>query len=109
MLPRSYRLPSSTRLGRSSRYHSPLFIMKSNPNKVGHARFTVIVGKKVDKRAVKRNSIRRLFQAGFLTLLPEIQQGVDILCIVSPSASDLTMETLLKELRIAFGRQHLIS
>ena len=39
----------------------PLFILKSFPNNLGYSRFAVVVSKKITKRAIERNYLKRKF------------------------------------------------
>jgi ribonuclease P protein component len=42
-----------------SYYQAPLFVLRYDKNQIGSLRCAVVVGKKVDKRAVVRNKIKR--------------------------------------------------
>ncbi|WP_091197066.1 ribonuclease P protein component [Formivibrio citricus] len=53
------------------------FQVLSAPNGLPHARLGVVVGKKVDRRAVGRNAIKRLVRETFRTH-PEGLVGLDI-------------------------------
>lgn len=46
-------------LTRGRRLGTPLFLIAARPNGLGYTRFACIISRKVDKRAVARNRIRR--------------------------------------------------
>lgn len=60
MLPKSYRLPYSIRLSGGFSIKHPLFIAKVADSEGINPRFGVVISKKIDKRSVKRNRMRRL-------------------------------------------------
>lgn len=63
-----------------------LFTIKAVPNaRRKHSRIAVVVSKKVHKRAVGRNRIRRRLYEQFRHQLPSINGTWDIVCIVSSS------------------------
>jgi len=57
-------------------------------NRVGHARGAVVVGKKVSKRAVTRNRIKRLTRAAFASLFTRLP-AIDIIIHVRPMRKDV--------------------
>lgn len=61
-------------------------------------RIAVVVSKKVSKRSVKRNRIRRQVQAVFQTFLPHLAQGWQILILVQVSALGCDYAQILPEL-----------
>ena len=72
--------------------------LKVAPNELGLARVAILVNKKVSKRAVKRNLIKRrlrdIFQQNWLTVL----SGYDTVIICLPKTLDKTYLELEKEL-----------
>lgn len=105
MLPRKYRLPATQRMGKTSRYITSYFTLKVAVNDVGTPRFAAVVSKKIDKRAVVRNRIRRQFQACFLEVLPSLAANVDILCIASKNCLDVSTHELCGELLKVLSRK----
>lgn len=94
MLPRANRLPRTVRLGRTEKFSTPLFICKWTFTKNNTSRFAVVVSKKVDKRAVVRNSVRRTYQAWFLQVAGNFSPCVDMICIALPASKDVSVEAL---------------
>lgn len=58
----------------------------------------IVVSKKVSKRAVHRNRLRRQIQAAFQTLLPRLRGGWQGIIIVQNSALGCTYGQILPEL-----------
>lgn len=59
-------------------------------NKLDESRFTVVVGLKVHKGAVRRNRVRRQYREIIRLHLNHIKKGFDIVFITSSQALDLT-------------------
>ena len=79
--------------------------------KTGQAasRAVVVVGKKVDKRAVVRNRIRRRLLGNLLTLWATVPDGYDIVISVHRDMSHLETAKLSALLATALRRAHVIS
>ncbi len=85
MLPKSIRLPHSTRLFRGKTFVQPHFLLKVASSPAGAKRFGVVISKKVDKRAVARNRMRRLLHTFIQDNLNLFPEGYDYLFIVTKS------------------------
>jgi len=75
--------------------------LKIKKNSLGFSRFGSVISKKVSKKAVERNKIRRriygIMQKDFMD---KVKKGWDILFIVSPSIKDKKgkeLEEIMKE------------
>lgn len=76
-----------------------LTIRYSKNNKRVHSRFSVVVSKKISKRAVVRNRIRRRVYEILRLQLPRIQSAYDVVVIVNElSVQDLSSLELNKML-----------
>ncbi len=64
--------------------------VKYTKNSKEESRFAIMIGKKVSKKAVVRNKIRRQYRAILRKHLPNIAKGFDVLLIVSPKVKELT-------------------
>ena len=73
---------SGIRFSNSYSFSCPEFIFKSKKNGLTLNRFGVVVSKKVDKRAVIRNKIKRIFRNTLFNLNGNMILGHDILFIV---------------------------
>lgn len=86
----------SVRIGLSSE-QSP-----STP--LGTSRFSFIISKKVDKRATKRNSIRRKGYVSLAHLMNEVKPGIVGLFFAKKGAEALSQADLEQEIRELFAR-----
>lgn len=67
-------------------------------NGTERTRIGLSVGKRVDKRAVRRNRVRRRYREAFRLSLPELPAGIDVILIGTPGAVELPMPALRREL-----------
>ena len=81
--------------------------VKERQNKEGTIRIGIIVSKKVAKKAVDRNRIRRILSEGVRTHIHKIKQGCDIVMVVLPGFNlqgtkdaEKTVHTLFKKLAL---------
>ena len=81
--------------------------VKVRPNKEETARIGIIVSKKVAKKAVDRNRIRRILSEGIRAYISKIKQGRDIVLVVLPGfdiqgakEAEKTIHTLFKKLAL---------
>lgn len=88
MLPRTYRLPAATRLRHPRSIHTTLFLLKYAASPASHSRIGIIVSKKVDKRAVRRNHLRRAVMHALQPTLSQIPTPYDLVFIVKSSAGN---------------------
>ncbi len=109
MLPRQNRLPAYTRLIHPKIASSPYFVLKYVDNDEEISRWKVVVSKKVDKKAVERNRLKRVFTKVFQNNLTSFQSGFDFLCIVHPQSRGLPGEIIEKELKFLWEKNGLIS
>jgi ribonuclease P protein component len=101
MVPKKSRIPR-TEFGlqgyRSAR--SPFFSLKVRKNNSGEAgmrnRVAVVVGKSVDKRAVRRNSLKRQVKSQLLKLPAN---GIDLVITIYPKANELTKQHFMAEMK----------
>lgn len=78
------RLPRGVGFYNSSFFPTSLFVLKVKENGLIVNRFGIIVSKKIDKRAVARNRIKRVFRQTLVNLNKEMEFGYDMLFIVKP-------------------------
>ena len=102
MLPKENRLTDDydfrrvKRLGKS--YHCPLFKFSFAPRKIsGASRFGFVISKKIDKRAVVRNRIKRLLRQAVRENLEKIPEGFDIVFVVRPIIVGKSYEEVITE------------
>ncbi len=82
MFKRENRLILGTKFNNFRSASTPQFNLKVKKNGMGINRFGIVVSKKVDKRAVVRNKIKRLFREALIELNRNMFTGNDILLII---------------------------
>lgn len=88
MFKRKYRLLFHHRLTKASVIHTDSFILKITPNGLSHNRYGFLVSKRIDKRAVVRNRVKRVFRAYLEELHERLIPGNDMLFIFKPHIKD---------------------
>lgn len=81
MLDKKHRLPNSISFKDSQIFFSNAFSIKAISSQNEVPRFGIVVGKKIDKRAVGRNKIKRQIRDSIDKLLPKIDSIKDVLII----------------------------
>lgn len=71
----------------------------SSPSHLLPTRIGIAISRKVSKKAVIRNRIKRSIKAAFRQLLPDILPGWNIVLIVKPEAIGCEYEHFLRELK----------
>ena len=91
--------------GRS--FREKLLVLKANKNNLGKSRFGFIVSKKVSKKAVARNKIRRQLREIVRKEINNYQKGFDVAIIALPGIElksfkeiDQTLKSALKKIKI---------
>lgn len=105
MLPSSHRLPHGKRIPSGTTFKHSLFLLKTAPNKEENSRFGIIISKKIDKRAVRRNRMRRLLQQFIQDHMLLFPQRSDYLFILHSAFEDLP-EDLQTELTKYFNHHY---
>ena len=104
MLKKKLRAPLGAQYAYKHFANHKHFSIRIRENKLFHNRFAVIAGKNVDKKAVARNRIRRMFnhclQQAFIPLT-----GKDILFIAKKAVQEYTQENLCQELKKTIGQK----
>jgi ribonuclease P protein component len=88
MFKRANRLVPGVKFNNSHLLTVPQFVLKEKENGLNVNRFGIIVSKKIDKRAVVRNKIKRLFREILSELNENIKPGHDILLIAKKKILD---------------------
>src|SRR5437016_6210918 len=99
MLSREYRLPATTKLVQARFIKTPLFSMKYAQNNLAVSRFAFVVRKSVDKHAVARNRIKRVFRSCIEELQTAIVPGYDMLFFLEKGIIDKQQKDLCEELQ----------
>jgi ribonuclease P protein component len=86
---------------------SPLLILAWMPNDVAKIRVGFVVSKRVSKRAVDRNYIKRLLSEAMRALLPSLPSGLDIVVSARQKANMVDLRTLEQDMSTLLRRAHL--
>lgn len=107
MLKKKYRLPSDVRLGKTKIITAKSFVLKTAANSLSYPRFAFVVSKKVDRRAVVRNRIKRKISGSIEPRIENISLGIDMVFILKRSAAE-NIEKIGQEVEGAFAKQGLL-
>lgn len=88
MFKKGLRLPKSVRFTKKNQISSNFFLIKIAENGTDSSRFAVIVSKKIDKRAVVRNRIKRQIRHCIEENKNDLPTGRDILIVVRHDIKD---------------------
>jgi ribonuclease P protein component len=81
----------------SGRFGGRCFSVRYRGNELGHARLGLAVSKRVSKRAVERNRIKRLLRESFRRMRPRLP-AVDLVVMAREQAAGLPGPELLAEI-----------
>lgn len=108
MFKRENRLVSKGRLTGFKNIAFPQFILKVKKNELDTNRFRIVVSKKIDKRAVGRNRIKRFFRTILVDLNKKMNKGNDLLFIVKTEILEKNKEENVSAVRGAITKANLI-
>ena len=98
----SMRIRSSRDFSRAyaqgSRARGDIMIVVARANGLGHARLGLSVGRKVWRRAVRRNRVRRIFREAFRLSYGELPAGHDLVLIPAQAELEPRLEATRREL-----------
>ena len=94
MFKKGLRLPKNIRFTKENQISSNFFLIKISENKTEYKRFAVVVSKRIDKRAVIRNKIKRQIRRCIEENKNDLPSGKDILMIVRPKIKDRQIEEI---------------
>jgi len=92
MFKRENRLLGKIRFNNSHNFFCPQFILKTKKNELLLNRFGIVISKKIDKRAVIRNKIKRMLRTILADLDKNMFPGHDILIITRQGILNKTKE-----------------
>lgn len=104
MLPKTHRLSFKKGIPRKV-YSTPFLVFRYEKSDTG-LQCAVVVGKKVDKRAVARNKIKRQINASVQEILAQ-NAKYRIVIYAKNKINDLTKETLKEEILKSFKIIHI--
>ncbi|MDO8461206.1 MAG: ribonuclease P protein component [bacterium] len=87
---------------------TPFFTLRITKNNLTQNKYVFVVSKKVDKRAVVRNRIRRIMKACIKDLNKDLVSGYDMIFIIKHNALDLSHSLMQEQIREAFVKCRII-
>lgn len=108
MFKRENRLVSGIKFNNSYLSANSQFILKEKKNGLTVNRFGIVVSKKIDKRAVVRNRVKRFFRTALMNLFGKMSAGHDILIIVKKGIVGKAKEENRLEIERAFIKAGII-
>jgi ribonuclease P protein component len=87
---------------------SRLLILAWMPNDVARLRIGFVVSKRISKRAVERNYIKRLLSEAIRAALPRLGVGLDIVVSARQQASTADLRTLEQDMLALLQRAQLL-
>ncbi|MEK7502258.1 MAG: ribonuclease P protein component [Patescibacteria group bacterium] len=104
MFKKGLRLPKNIRFTKENQISSNFFLIKIAENKTEYKRFAVVVSKRIDKRAVIRNKIKRQIRRCIEENKNDLPSGKDILMIVRPKIKDRQIEEICESVKKLFKK-----
>ncbi len=108
MLRKENRLLKGERLRNEKTINTPFAVIKIEDSEEKESKFGFIVSKKIDKRAVIRNSIRRRIRAAVEELLDQIEPSKKVLFIIKKEGLNIDYEEILNTLTRTFRKEGLL-
>lgn len=108
MLDKKHRLPNNISFKDSQIFFSNAFSIKAVGSQNDVPRFGIAVGKKIDKRAVGRNKIKRQIRDSIDKLLPKIDSIKDVLIIARGGIKEKNTQEILVLLEESLKRLKLL-
>ena len=94
---------------RGRTYFGQELSLKCSPNHLSQSRWGFVVSKKVDKRAVIRNKIKRRLRAMVRQNLTHLKGGFDVMVLTRAEIKNLTYQQLKEKFLSLLKRADLIS
>ena len=104
MFKKGLRLPKSIRFTKENQISSNFFLIKIPDNKTESKRFGIVVSKRIDKRAVIRNKIKRQIRRCIEENEKDVPVGKDILMIVRPNIKDRQIKEICESIKKLFKK-----
>lgn len=108
MFKRENRLVPGIKFNNSYLSVNSQFILKEKKNGLTVNRLGIVVSKKIDKRAVVRNRVKRFFRTALMNLFGKMSTGHDILIIVKKGILGKAKEENLLAVKNALGKAGII-
>jgi ribonuclease P protein component len=87
---------------------SPLLILAWMPNDGARIRVGFVISKRISKRAVDRNYMKRLLSEAMRVFLPRLPGGLDIVVSARQEASSVDLRILKQDMLALLRKAHLL-
>jgi ribonuclease P protein component len=108
MLPKEKRLRDTRDFKRvyqkGSFFGSQIFTMSALPNKRAISRVGVVISKKVEPKAVKRNLLKRRFREAIGALYEKLPAGYDVVVSIKSKAKEADFTDVKAQVAEVFGK-----
>ncbi|MGH9856394.1 MAG: ribonuclease P protein component [Acidobacteriota bacterium] len=108
MFAKRYRLPATIRFIPARFFKTPYFRVKYARNSETVSRYGFVISKAVDKRAVVRNRIRRVFRSCIEEVQEKIVPGYDMLFFLEKGIINKQRQEVLQEVLLQFKKHNLL-
>ncbi len=108
MFAKKQRLPHYQRLVSPKVISSQFFIIKYRDTNLGINRFAVSISKRIDKRSVVRNRLRRVLQHCLSEIVFSKNTSIDMLIIVTKPFQQLSIQEVSAILISLFEKEGLV-
>ncbi len=108
MFKKKYRLNPRIRLENTSRIQTVFFTLTLAKNQCTHNRYGFIASKRIDKRAVVRNRVKRRVRAAVEQMVSNVKNGYDMLFVLKVAAVGARTDFLYKEIERIFKKEKLL-
>jgi ribonuclease P protein component len=81
-----------------NKFYSYDFVLKYSKNTLSHSRFAIVISKKVSKRAVDRNTIKRRVSEIIRLNMSSIKNGFDIMIFAKSGAVQIDYQKINQEI-----------
>lgn len=104
MFKKGLRLPKNIRFTKENQISSNFFSIKIAENKLESNRFGILISKRIDKRAVIRNKIKRQIRRCIEENENHLLVGKDLLIITRPGIKNIETREICESLMEAFKK-----
>lgn len=108
MLKKKYRLGKVQGVAFGRPIHAPYFYFRIAQNNLLHNRFSCAVSKRVDKRAVVRNKVRRAAYSCLERVTGKMTKGYDILFSIKKEAIGIPGKALCATIQSLFEKEGIV-
>lgn len=108
MLEKKYRLPWEARFVNGRLVSDPYFNVRVKSNSLLFNRVGIVISKKIDKRAVVRNRMKRLIYSIIQEIWKNIQPGYDVLFVIRKDAVEAKREDFYSSIKQVFLKEKML-